>query len=88
MTNILPDIEQLHIDLFEGLDEDAYNKVKIKFIAEHWTKDNIKAEHSWNEQYEDFEDWKGKQKSLNAHGQQAVIDKINEIVERVNQLSS
>ena len=66
------------------------------FSSGYWTgedgkyvKDPIQGEAEWNKRYPNgFEDWKlNNGNKLTCHGQQMVIDKINELTKAVNQLT-
>lgn len=91
-------IKTLRINLFPKSLRTLYVKARTKFIAEEetyvtggffasgdWVKNPVVGEAEWNKKYPDgFDDWKNNCYQLTSVGQQDVLDKINEIVERLN----
>lgn len=91
-------MDKLNINLFEGVTEEKYREKRAEYIAKAttynpggflsmgWDKpDPAKGEAEWNAIYpEGYKSWSSQQFSLNANGEQSVIDKINEIVHWIN----
>ena len=93
-------ITKLNIDLFDGILKSDYKKQRNKFIANyteynrggffssgHYEYKPDVAKSKWNNMYPNgFTDWAKDKKSLNAYGEQMVIDKLNKVIEVVNKL--
>lgn len=93
-------IKKIEINLFpeETTSESAYNKARADFISKttkyvpggflsmgDFVPDPLVGEATWNKTYPNgYKEWRGAQRSVNAYGQQAIIDKINEIIEFLN----
>ena len=51
----------------------------------HYKIDPIQGEAKWNSLYpRGYDQWAGDQRKLSAYGEQQVIDKINEIIGKIN----
>ena len=85
-------IKKIDIDLFQGKSDkelqQEYEEKRKEFINETIIKFNSsedKAGAMWNRRYpKGFVSWKPKYRSLNAVGEQALIDKVNEIISVLN----
>lgn len=89
-------LKKININLFEGVTKKAYTKARAEFIATYITyeqgflsirtiSDPIAGEAKWNSYYpEGFSSWAGKQRELNAYGQQEIIDSLNQIIQELN----
>lgn len=86
-------IEKLDIDLFPESAKQVYEKEKAKYIAEYqepgffgWRSRPDVAEAKWRNVYpRGYGDWAQNYYRLNSTGEQNVINKINELVEVVNE---
>ncbi|MCL4419617.1 hypothetical protein M1146_05990 [Patescibacteria group bacterium] len=82
-------IDPLTINLLDKT-KSNYNKARAEAIAHDvstysWTKD--RAEADWDKNYPNgFDDWVANRTSLNARGEQRVIDKLNEVIALLNEL--
>ncbi len=80
-------IGRLDIDLL-GIHDEEFADKRREYVAEHtaspfnWTKDRAEAE--WEKEYPNKEEYKAKNTSLNGRGEQRVINKINEIIDYIN----
>lgn len=55
----------------------------------HESNDPVKGEAEWNRIYpEGYAGWRSIQQSLNAIGEQKLIDKLNEVIAAVNELKA
>lgn len=92
-------IEKININLFpESTSEENYNIERNKYIAEYEEyypglftggyRHNPKVgEAKWNAMYPlGYRDWRIVQKQLTALGEQKLIDKINELIEKFNSI--
>ena len=87
-------IEKLNINLFPDDLIDVYNQKKADYIT-NWHNigfwgnkiyDPIKGEASWNTKYPNgYDSWAKDYMKLTSIGQQNVIDKLNEIIEKINE---
>lgn len=88
-------LKKLDIDLFDGKNrtelEKEYQEKRTQSIAEWITDHNLnrdRAEAEWDKLYPSgFEDWVKNYTKLTGIGQQRLIDKINEIIDYLNQES-
>ncbi len=83
-------IDELNIDLLDKTESD-YRKERAEYIADSirkWEHKKDRAEADWDKMYPDgFNDWVANRTSLNARGEQRVIDKLNEVVRVINKLA-
>lgn len=81
-------IKKLDIDLLEDATEEKYKKELNDHILE-WTKAKYSRDRAiaeWDTKYpEGFDTWKGRRVELSAVGEQHLIDKINEIIDYLNE---
>ena len=73
-------IKKLDIDLMDVTEED-YESARREYSRDYPTL----GDESWNNRYpKGFLDWAGNRTSLNARGEQQLVDKINEIIDHLN----
>lgn|SRR5574343_286875 len=81
-------IEKLKINLMDKTDED-FRKARLKHVKD-WIeagKTKAWAEADFDQKYADADSWKAQNSStLSSFGQQRVLDKIDEIIDYVNEL--
>jgi len=66
---------------------DEKRKKQIRKLQIEYDYTKSKAEASWDEEYpKGANTWKGRYASLNAYGEQMLIDKVNELTKTVNLL--
>jgi len=72
-------------ELRKEYDETRTKRIRKLQLDYDYTKN--KAEVAWDDEYpKGFDTWKGKYASLNAYGDQTLIDKVNELTTTVNLL--
>jgi len=90
-------IKKLDINLLPDILEDKYKKERIKYIAEYTeyaqgrftmvesvNKPDV-GEAKWNNRYPSgYKSWLELRQTLNDYGHQAIIDKVNELVDYIN----
>jgi hypothetical protein len=87
-------IEKINIDLFpkDTVNENEYRKKMTEYVASHkeyiggnYRKNPTIGQAEWNKLYPNgYDDWANSQQGLTSHGNQSIIDKINELVEWQN----